>query len=162
MARDERELITKAELTKSFMRGNYFFLKIWTLMWIPMLLFVIFFFFITESNDCLWLLFAELLVYVSGVVGTLFEHRKDKEYDLLFIKDKLVGMVEDERMVRRGRHYYTESAFYFADHDRVVAGRSDIRLANCGDEFLLVVREDRPDEVLAFYNLRFYRPEKFD
>ena len=119
-------------------------------------------FFVTESNDCLWIFFIMLLVYGCGVVGTLFEHRKDKKCDLLFIKDKLVGIAEDERMVRHGRHYHTESAFYFAEHDRVVAGRSDIRLAHCGDEFLLVVRESRPDVVLAFYKLRFYRPEKFD
>jgi len=162
MARDEREVITKAELKKQFMQGNLFSLKLWTALWIPVHFLVLFFYCIFPNRFLLLLFVLMLLTYFVGVAAVLWEHRRDKKDDLLFIKDKLVGMVEDECTVRRGRHYYTESAFYFADHDRVVTGRSDIRLANYGDEFLLVVRESRPDEVLAYYNLRFYRPERFD
>ena len=160
MARDERQVITKEDVRKSIKGFWVHFIIIWTVIWLPVLL--MFLFFSAISKFFLWLDLLMFLVYIIVLVYVGMQHQKGKHSHLLFIKDKLVGIAEAERVVRTGRGHRTENAFYFAEHDRVVAGNTDIRLASYGDEYLLVVWEHRPDEVVAYYNLRFYRPDKFD
>lgn len=162
MARDQREIITKKQLAHSFSKGDMAGIIGISVTFFPILLLFLLFAFIVEQT-AMWLIWGGLvLFYIFLLVYYLFQYRRDKHGLFLFVKDTLIGIAEYDRLVRRGRSYRCESAFYFAEHGRVVVGREDIRLSSHGDEFFLVLRADRKKRVLSYFNMKYYCPEELD
>lgn len=162
MARDQRETITKAMISKVLCDTALHMLRAITLITLPFILLLFFFALIIEDLT-MWLIVALFFLgFAVYLAFAILEYKRYRSASFRFVKDTLREIAEDERLVRRGRYHSLESAFYFDDHGRLVVSNSEIRLSTVGDEFLLVVSDNRANTVLAHYNMKYYRTEEWD
>ena len=162
MPRDEREVITKAKVQEKLCQDIAFSMRMGSFLLLPMCFFMLLISLIV-SEVGVWIVFfvflSLYLVFLIDLGRSLAQYRNGR---FLFVKDTLQGLAPYERMVRYGHSSHPQSAIYFSRHGRVVSKEEIMQLFSVGDEFLLVVKDTPKQEVLFYYNTKFYRTEEWD
>lgn len=153
--RSQADTVTKAMVSKQFcdftLSSIHFITLISALFLLSILFFCIF-----SGVLSLWLFLGFLLLlYGICMLFLASEYRCYQDLCFRFAKDTLIGKAEGERSSN-------EWVFYFAQYGRVADRRRIYAMTDIGDEFLLVVKNNRSNRVLAYYNLKFYKTEEWD
>ena len=163
MRLEQRTLITKDMVRHTLATSAKRYTALISLVFVPVLIVFSLFAIVVVPDSFFWIIpsiFAVL--YVIVLLCSFLSYRRAQNAAFRFRKDTVQGIAEDDHIVYGYGHRRAESSIYFSWYGRAVIARREIPLYSVGDECLLVIADNRKEEILSYYNLKYYRTEEWD